>query len=183
MRLVSGKRRGKSASIRGHAAAWKYDLEVSAFGARRGRPPKKDLLWMGVRGVVAQMLNSTRLASQILPAYRRDGWPGVQVGLALSGVLSDEEKVAALLESAQFSRIGWVIDRCEHPRPHPQRVKRGAKHWSPVPPLVQGSHWYVRPNRGRRPLACFLAREAAKKYRARPKHTNASQSASRSPTR
>ncbi len=90
-------------------------------------------------------------------------------------------KIRALLETAQFAQARWTIAWCEHARPHPQRVekqttyepsrrratKRRAKRWIPLPPLFQGQHWYVRPNRGRPSAACFLAQAAAKKARAR----------------
>ena len=147
-------------------------------------------------GALVYFLNVPPLGPQLVAAYDRDGWLGLQVTLArraigtidgrtLKALVFDPEgqtlpalragiyawkeaaddlldKLDALLEAALFARAKWAIARCEHSRPHPAR-RAGRR----VPPLFQGAHWYIRPNRGRRPLACPPAREAAKKYRAR----------------
>lgn len=178
MRPLGRGEKRESAAKKGQAARWTYDGNLRFLKPRRGRRPERDLAWLGVGvpdGVLVRLLNVPSRGRQFALAYQHDGWPGLQVSIALDDRIPDATKVRGLLEAAQFARARWTVAWCEHPRPHPQRVRQGTKHWRALPPLVHGQHWYVRPNRGRRPLACFLAREASKKARARAAPSQARQ--------
>lgn len=169
MRRKEAHQRRRSGPIRGQKthsqqpATWGYARALRFLGRDRS---EEDLAWLGVgvpSGILAPLLNEPghSLGQRFVSAYQQDGWPGLQVALALDDHLPDALKVRALLEAAYFARAGWAVDECTHPLPHPKRLKTKA------PPLFRGTHWYIRPARGRRPLACFLVRETAKAYRAR----------------
>lgn len=138
-------------------------LYISRLVSRRQKPNRKERQWWvarGLWGALASLLNpvniSTRMLAvverdNILHGYRQLGWGGVLLHLLdlKSRPLADKKVQAALLEAVSFWHMGWKIDRCDYDQSHGFSIP----------------HWYVRRGRGRRPGACPIRREAAKKAR------------------
>jgi hypothetical protein len=177
MRLRAGLER---TSRKGDVAAeWAYDRELRLLrGKVRGRRPKptRAQLLEGVNGILASRLNNPhrQIGEHLRKAYARDGWPGLVLAVLVDDA-TDSSWKPLITEALRFWQWGWVIDRCTHPRPHPQWVfyprgmRNGRRRFSRrrVPPVAGGEHWYVRPARGRRPEACFLVQATARTYRKR----------------
>jgi hypothetical protein len=73
-----------------------------------------------------------------------------------------DQRSAVLVDALKFRTWGWTLARCEHPRPH----GRGADGSM----ALQGAHWYIRPNKGRPPKACFTVSATARTARYRKNH-------------
>jgi hypothetical protein len=154
------------------AAEWPSDRERRLL--RKG-DRSDEALWIGVSGALARLLNTDewRWGRSLRANYDRDKWAGVQLTLLRADPHGPRFLMVqeALRESVMLSAWGFVPAYCEHPRPHAYPWRSQKK----IPPALSGPfwsgpHWYLRPNKGRPPRACFTVSATARTARYRKKH-------------
>ncbi len=136
---------------------WTYDRERGLLKLaldRRVLTPaqRRALVWRGLAGALAHLLNEPNLGNRLGRTYEEHGWPGVVAALAVEEVLGDVGRWA-MVDATMFMAMGWKVSMCAHPVPH----------GFPVP------HRFIHHPRGREPKACPLRARAARKYRNRHK--------------
>lgn len=200
MRLTGPSQQRRKGEKRGHLAWWGYDRDLRFLGSRRGRLPEKDLAWRGIGwgpgpgdGTLARLLNVPPLGPQRIAAYKRDGWPGLQISLAhralgtvdsrilnvldpldnrklpasvlREGIDAFREKADDLLDSIYALLEAAMFARAKWTiaRCEHARPHPVRRAGRSVPQLLQGPHSYVRPIRRGPPPAACFLAREARK--------------------